>query len=32
MITITNLVADEIRAHIRGLHPTLPWPEHDTLT
>ncbi len=29
MITITNLVADEMRAHIRGLHPTLPWPEHD---
>ena len=29
MITITNLVADEMRAHIGGLHPTLPWPEHD---
>jgi hypothetical protein len=29
MITITNLVADEMRAHIRGLHPTLAWPEHD---
>ena len=29
MITITNLVADEMRAHIRGLHPALPWPEHD---
>jgi hypothetical protein len=29
MITITNLVADAMRAHIRGLHPKLPWPEHD---
>jgi len=29
MITITNLVADEMRAHVRGLHPALPWPEHD---
>jgi glycosyltransferase involved in cell wall biosynthesis len=29
MITITNLVADEMRAHIRSLHPTLPWPEDD---
>jgi hypothetical protein len=30
MITITNLVADEMRAHIRSLHPGLPWPEGDT--
>lgn len=29
MITVTNLVADEMRAHIRSLHPTLPWPESD---
>ncbi|HZB40403.1 MAG TPA: glycosyltransferase [Ilumatobacter sp.] len=29
MITITNLVADEMRAHIRSLHPMLPWPEDD---
>jgi len=29
MITITNLVADEMRDHIRGLHSSLPWPEHD---
>jgi len=29
MITITNLVADEMRAHVRALHPTLPWPEQD---
>lgn len=32
MITITNLVADEMRAHIRSLHPMLPWPEHDRPT
>jgi hypothetical protein len=29
MITITNLVADEMRAHMRELHPSLPWPEND---
>jgi glycosyltransferase involved in cell wall biosynthesis len=29
MITITNLAADDMRAHMCELHPTLPWPEHD---
>ncbi|HWL42909.1 MAG TPA: glycosyltransferase [Ilumatobacter sp.] len=26
MITTTNLVADHMIAHLRELHPTLPWP------
>lgn len=26
MITTTNLVADHMIAHLRDLHPTLPWP------
>lgn len=27
MITITNLVADEMYRHVRDLHPGLPWPD-----
>jgi hypothetical protein len=29
MVSITNLVADELRARIVAQFPTLPWPEHD---
>jgi glycosyltransferase involved in cell wall biosynthesis len=29
MVSITNLVADELRARIVAEFPTLPWPEHD---
>jgi hypothetical protein len=26
MIGVTNLAVDESLAHLRALHPTLPWP------
>ena len=29
MVSITNLVADELRARIVAQFPSLPWPEHD---